>query len=76
MSAANGSISLSELLAEVDRLKRELQDLKDLGKEHQRDYVQPLEEIVEKGRGDVVSDQQDCQGNAGVRGYCRFAQNR
>ena len=73
MSGANGSISLSELLAEVDRLKRELQDL---GKEHQRDYVQPLEEIVEKGRGDVVSDQQDCQGNAGVRGYCRFAQNR
>ena len=73
MSGANGSISLSELLVEVDRLKRELQDL---GKEHQRDYVQPLEEIVEKGRGDVVSDQQDCQGNAGVRGYCRFAQNR
>ena len=49
MSGANGSISLSELVAEVDRLKREL---KDLGKEHQRDFVQPLEEIVEKGKGD------------------------
>ena len=49
MSVANGSISLFERVAQVDRLKRELRDL---GKEHQRDFVQPLEEIVETGKGD------------------------
>ena len=47
MSGGCGPISLSELLAEVDRLEREL---KELGREAQRggDFVHHLEEIVER----------------------------
>ena len=47
MSGARAAVSLSQLLAEVDRLEREL---KELGREAQRggDFVHQLQEIVER----------------------------
>ena len=53
MSGARAGVSLSQLLAEVDRLEREL---KELGREAQRggDFVHQLQEIVERDTKWVV----------------------